>query len=86
MNREVMGRQMFAQGGPAYPMQDGGTAPMAAPQGLGPTMPGLPQANMDNVDIDEVTQAAIQQGIDPEALQGMLGSYSKQVEELNNTY
>jgi hypothetical protein len=24
MNREIMGRQMFARGGQVYPMQDGG--------------------------------------------------------------
>jgi len=79
-----MGRQMFAQGGPAYPMQDGGMAPMVAPQGPAPTMPGMPPAEMAGVDMDQAAQAAMAKGIDPAVLEGMLGQYSQQIDDLSN--
>ena len=92
-----MARQMFAHGGQAYPMQDGGgmhqmpdgsmmpdsaMAPM--PQGPAPIMPGMPPADMANVDINQAAQGAMQQGLDPAVLEGMLGDYSQQMEDLDN--
>ena len=91
-----MGRQMFAQGGHAYPMQDGGAmhqmpdgsmmpdSAMPPPQGPAPAMPGMPPADMANVDINQAAQGAIQQGIDPTVLEEMLGNYASQMEDLDD--
>ena len=107
MNREVMGRQMFAKGGAAFPdlsgdgnvtqkdilmgrgvlpMQDGGMAPMPAPAAPGPQMtpPGLPPIDPNSVDINQAAQGAMQQGIDPAMLEGMLTEYSAGLEDLEN--
>ena len=107
MNREVMGRQMFANGGAAFPdlsgdgnvtqkdiligrgvipMQDGGMAPMPMPAAPGPQMmpPGLPAIDPNSVDINEAAQGAMQQGIDPAELEGMLTQYAGQMQDLEN--
>ena len=107
MNREVMGRQMFANGGAAFPdlsgdgnvtqkdilmgrgvipMQDGGMAPMPMPAVPGPQMTptGLPAVDPDSVDINQAAQAAMQQGIDPAMMEGMLTKYSQGMEDLEN--
>ena len=107
MNREVMGRQMFAKGGAAFPdlsgdgnvtqkdilmgrgvipMQDGGMAPMPMPAAPGPQMtpPGMPPIDPNSVDINQAAQGAMQQGIDPAELEGMLTQYAGQMEDLDN--
>ena len=84
-----MSRQMFARGGPAVPMQEGGmavpSAPMPEPSALGPQMapPGLP-VDPNSVDINEAAQAAMQNGLDPAMLEGMLTNYSQGLEDLEN--
>ena len=107
MNRDVMSRQMFANGGAAFPdlsgdgnvtqkdilmgrgvipMQDGGMAPMPMPAAPGPqvTPPGLPAIDPGSVDINEAAQGAMQQGIDPAQLEGMLTQYADGMEDLEN--
>ena len=107
MNREVMGRQMFAKGGAAFPdlsgdgnvtqkdilmgrgvipMQDGGMAPMPMPAAPGPQMtpPGMPPIDPNSVDINQAAQGAMQQGIDPAMMEGMLTKYSQGMEDLEN--
>ena len=97
MNREIMGRQMFAQGGQVYPMQEGGAmhqmpdgsmmpdSAMPAPQGPAPQMPGMmATGDQGGMDINAAAQAAMQQGIDPTILEGMLGNYASQMEDLDN--
>ena len=107
MNREVMGRQMFANGGAAFPdlsgdgnvtqkdilmgrgvipMQDGGMAPMPMAAAPGPQMmpPGLPPIDPNSVDINQAAQAAMQQGMDPAVMEGMLTQYSAGLEDLEN--
>ncbi len=102
-----MGRQMFANGGAAFPdlsgdgnvtqkdiligrgvipMQDGGMAPMPMPAAPGPQMmpPGLPAIDPNSVDINEAAQGAMQQGIDPAELEGMLTQYAGQMQDLEN--
>jgi hypothetical protein len=83
-----MGRQMFARGGQVYPMQDGGMAPPMAPppqQGPAPQMPGmLAMGGQEGVDINAAAQGAMQQGIDPTILEGLLGNYASQMEDLDN--
>ena len=102
-----MGRQMFANGGAAFPdlsgdgnvtqkdilmgrgvipMQDGGMAPMPAPAAPGPQMmpPGLPPIDPGSVDINEAAQGAMQQGINPAELEGMLTQYASQMDDLEN--
>lgn len=102
-----MGRQMFANGGAAFPdlsgdgnvtqkdiligrgvipMQDGGMAPMPAPAAPGPQMmpPGLPAIDPGSVDINEAAQGAMQQGINPAELEGMLTQYASQMDDIEN--
>jgi len=92
-----MGRQMFAQGGQVYPMQEGGAmhqmpdgsmmpdSAMPAPQGPAPQMPGMmATGDQGGMDINAAAQAAMQQGIDPTILEGMLGNYASQMEDLDN--
>ena len=55
MNRDVMSRQMFANGGAAMPAAPG---PQVTP-------PGLPPIDPNSVDINQAAQGAMQQGIDP---------------------
>ena len=57
-----MGRQMFAQGGTVYPMQEGGMAPMVEPQPPTPMMPDMPPEAMANVDINQAAQGACKKG------------------------
>ncbi len=68
------------------PMQDGGMAPMPAPAAPGPQMmpPGLPAIDPGSVDINEAAQGAMQQGINPAELEGMLTQYASQMDDLEN--
>jgi len=107
MNREVMGRQMFAKGGAAFPdlsgdgnvtqkdilmgrgvipMQQGGMAPMPMPAApAAPTMdPGMPAIDPNTVDINQAAQGAMQNGLDPALMEGMLTQYAQGMEDLEN--
>jgi hypothetical protein len=97
MNREIMGRQMFAQGGQVYPMQEGGAmhqmpdgsmmpdSAMPAPQGPAPQMPGMmAKGDQGGMDINAAAEGAMQNGIDPTILEGMLGNYANQMDDLDN--
>ena len=68
------------------PMQDGGMAPMPAPAAPGPQMtpPGMPPIDPNSVDINQAAQGAMQQGIDPAMLEGMLTEYSAGLDDLEN--
>ena len=68
------------------PMQEGGMAPMPMSAAPGPQMmpPGLPPIDPNNVDINQAAQGAMQQGIDPAMLEGMLTQYSAGLEDLEN--
>ena len=68
------------------PMQEGGMAPMPAPAAPGPQMmpPGLPPIDPNSVDINQAAQGAMQQGIDPAMLEGMLTQYASGLEDLEN--
>ena len=68
------------------PMQEGGMAPMPAPAAPGPQMmpPGIPPIDPNSVDINQAAQSAMQQGIDPAVLEGMLTEYSAGLEDLEN--
>jgi len=68
------------------PMQDGGMAPMPMPAAPGPQMtpPGMPPIDPNSVDINQAAQGAMQQGIDPAMLEGMLTQYAGQMEDLDN--
>jgi hypothetical protein len=74
MNRDVMSRQMFANGGAAMP---------AAP-GSQVTPPGLPPIDPNSVDINQAAQGAMQQGIDPAMLEGMLTQYADGMGDLED--
>ena len=77
MNRGVMDRQMFANGGQVRRMQAGGDPMMAppAPQG-GMGMPPAPSAAAlpvpQDMPMDQAAMGAMQQGIDPAVLESML--------------
>ena len=102
-----MGRQMFANGGAAFPdlsgdgnvtqkdilmgrgvipMQDGGMAPMPAPAAPGPQMTPsvLPAVDTDSVDLNQAAQGAMQQGMDPALMEGLLNQYASQMDDLEN--
>ncbi len=70
------------------PMQAGGMAPMPAsmPAGPGPeVMAGaMGQIDPNSIDINQAAQGAMQQGIDPAVLEGMLGQYASQMDDLEN--
>ena len=68
------------------PMQQGGMAPMPAPAAPGPQMmpPGVPPIDPNSVDINQAAQSAMQQGIDPAVLEGMLTDYATGLEDLEN--
>ena len=74
MNRDVMSRQMFANGGAAMPAAPG---PQVTP-------PGLPPIDPNAVDINQAAQGAMQQGIDPAMLEGMLTQYADGMGDLEN--
>ena len=69
-------------------MQDGGMAPMPAqmPAGPGPEVMagGIGGIDPNSVDINQAAQGAMQQGIDPAVLEGMLGQYASQMDDLEN--
>jgi hypothetical protein len=70
------------------PMQAGGMAPMPAPMPAGPgpeVMAGaMGQIDPNAIDINQAAQGAMQQGIDPAMLEGMLGQYANQMDDLEN--
>lgn len=74
MNRDVMSRQMFANGGAAMPAAPG---PQVTP-------PGLPPIDPNSVDINQAAQGAMQQGIDPAMIEGMLTQYADGMGDLEN--
>jgi len=105
MNREVMSRQMFANGGAAFPdlskdgqvtqkdilmgrgvipMQDGGMAPMPMAPEASMQPPGMPPFDPNAVDMEQAAQGAMQQGIDPAQLEGMLTQYAGNMDDLEN--
>jgi hypothetical protein len=69
-------------------MQQGGVAPMPAPMPAGPgpeVMAGaMGQIDPNAIDINQAAQGAMQQGIDPAMLEGMLGQYANQMDDLEN--
>jgi hypothetical protein len=69
-------------------MQQGGMAPMPAPMPAGPgpeVMAGaMGQIDPNSIDINQAAQGAMQQGIDPAMLEGMLGQYANQMDDLEN--
>ena len=67
-------------------MQQGGMAPMPAPAAPGPqiTPPGLPAIDPNSVDINQAAQGAMQQGIDPAVMEGMLTQYAEGLDDLEN--
>ena len=71
-------------GGMVYPMQEGGMTPVdpmaTMPVAAQPTMP----LDTDAMDLNSAAQGAMQQGIDPAVLEGMLGDYSSQMNSLDN--
>jgi hypothetical protein len=86
MNREVMNRQMFAQGGFVRPMQEGGIAsmqlmPQAAPAPDPAMMGGMPPEEMS---MDQAAQGAMAQGVDPAMLEQTLGDYQQGMNDLDN--
>ena len=86
MNRDVLRRQMFARGGVAYPMQNGGMAPAPLPADPGPMPAPAPMPPMDpgNADMGQVAQAAMQNGVDPAMLETMLTQYASGLDDLEN--
>lgn len=88
MNRSVMERQMFRNGGPVRRMQQGGD-PMMAPPAMPPAMPpqapsmaGMPAPS--DMPMDQAAQAAMQQGLDPAVIEGMLQNAAGQFESLDS--
>ena len=57
---------------------------MPAAPGPQVTPPGLPAIDPGSVDINEAAQGAMQQGIDPAQLEGMLTQYADGMEDLEN--
>lgn len=57
---------------------------MPAAPGSQVTPPGLPAIDPGSVDINEAAQGAMQQGIDPAQLEGMLTQYADGMEDLEN--
>ncbi len=79
------------------PMQDGGMAPMPAPMPAAPgpmpaapgpmpseTLPVMPPVDPNNIDMGQVSQAAMQSGIDPVMLETMLTEYASGLDDLEN--
>ncbi len=68
------------------PMQQGGMAPMPMPAApAAPTMdPGMPAIDPNTVDINQAAQGAMQNGLDPAMMEGMLTQYAQGMEDLEN--
>ena len=68
------------------PMQQGGMAPMPMPAApAAPTMdPGMPAIDPNTVDINQAAQGAMQNGLDPALMEGMLTQYAQGMEDLEN--
>ena len=65
------------------PMQQGGMAPMPMPAAS--TMdPGMPAIDPNTVDINQAAQGAMQNGLDPAMMEGMLTQYAQGMEDLEN--
>jgi hypothetical protein len=79
MNREVMGRQMFNQGGMVDPMMEQGM-PMEPPMG-----PPMGPPGMADPEMDMAAQGAMENGIDPAELEGMLANYSQNMDDLEGS-
>ena len=75
-----MDRQMFRNGG-VVRMQEGGMAPMMP--SASPTIPSMP-VDPNSVDLPQAAQYAMQSGIDPQAIESMLGQYASQMQDLDN--
>lgn len=98
MNRNVLGRRMFAHGGQVHPMQEGGgvhqmpdgsmmaDSAMSSSQGPPPPMPGMraPEGSIGDADMNPAAQGAIQNGLDPAVLEEALGGVAAQMEDLDN--
>ena len=79
MNREVMGRQMFNQGGMVDPMMDQGM-PMEPPMAPPMAPPGMADPEMEMA-----AQGAMENGLDPAELEGMLSNYSQNMDDLEGS-
>mgnify|MGYP003642992153 CR=1 FL=1 len=78
MNRDVMGRQMFRNGGPVY-MQEGGMAPAPMPTAQGPMSGAMPPQDIEA----EATRMA-QEQMDPAVMEQMLTGYSQSLGGMQN--
>jgi len=88
MNRDVMGRQMFRNGGPVY-MQDGGMAPMPMDQGAmpmdqGAMPPPMPAPMMPPQDIEAEAARMAQEQMDPAMMEQLLGGYAQSLGGMEN--
>lgn len=63
--------------------QEGGMVPMPAPAAPGPEM-SIPAIDPNSVDINQAAQGAMQNGIDPAMLEGMLTQYAQGMDDLEN--
>jgi hypothetical protein len=81
MNRDVMSRQMFRNGGPVY-MQDGGMAPMPMDQGAMP--PPMPAPMMPPQDIEAEAARMAQEQMDPAMMEQLLGGYAQSLGGMEN--
>ena len=79
-----MGRQMFNQGGMVDPMMEQGmpmeppmAPPMEAPMASPMSPPGMADPEMEMA-----AQAAMEKGIDPAELEGLLSNYSQNMDDL----
>jgi hypothetical protein len=63
--------------------QEGGMVPMPAPAAPGPQM-SIPAIDPNSVDINQAAQGAMQNGIDPAMLEGMLTQYAQGMDDLEN--
>ena len=64
-------------------MQQGGMAPMPMAAAPGPQM-APPAIDPNSVDINQAAQAAMQNGIDPAVMEGMLTKYAEGLDDLDN--
>ena len=78
MNRDVMGRQMFRNGGPVY-MQEGGMAPAPMPTAQGPMSGAMPPQ-----DIEAEANRMAQEQMDPAVMEQMLTGYSQSLGGMQN--
>lgn len=72
MNRGVLDRQLFANGGQVRRMQAGGDPMMAAPAPGAAMPPPMQMPAASDVSLEQAAALAQQQGLDPAMLEGML--------------